>query len=452
MDFYIDMNKALLNTAKLVKRSVQVHGKNGKTFTRMQWIDPNDNMPVMEHHTHEDDDHHKLVEGLHPHIREDVARDYLDHNKDHAHKFAQATGMRRDPANVPYARVVNHIAEHLHKVPRSHIKLHMDKHVGEEQKNSVNHPKLGIKHTDHRLPDKELDKRTGKEGSLDLSKLTKGTDPTAHSRFDEDWKWADENLESGDAKRAFRNIFKNTTVEGLEHVFSHPDGEFTAKLTSITAFNDDPDTELCEIGLDLHDRDMEHMGSIIRRASRDEDGTLHIFNEEMNLRSEHQGKGVADHIYNRCEQYWRHLSDGNPVNIHLTANISVGVYAWAKKGFDFENDRDLTIAHQEFSRFLKKNNMSVVQVLQDCGKSGGLDDLKHSWDFATLDDGRKYDLQSLVGSDRIRFKGEIKGAGHLGKAFMLGGKSNWGGVKKLNQSGPHEKVHEIHKQAGERNG
>lgn len=42
MEFYIDLNKGVLNTSKLVKRPVQVKGKNGKTFTRMQWVDPHD--------------------------------------------------------------------------------------------------------------------------------------------------------------------------------------------------------------------------------------------------------------------------------------------------------------------------------------------------------------------------------------------------------------------------
>lgn len=41
VDLYIDINKAL-NTAKLVKRAVQVRGKGGKVFTRMQWINPED--------------------------------------------------------------------------------------------------------------------------------------------------------------------------------------------------------------------------------------------------------------------------------------------------------------------------------------------------------------------------------------------------------------------------
>lgn len=44
-----DLIKGFLNTGKLVKRRVMVKGKNGKVFYRMQWVDPNDKNPALEH-------------------------------------------------------------------------------------------------------------------------------------------------------------------------------------------------------------------------------------------------------------------------------------------------------------------------------------------------------------------------------------------------------------------
>lgn len=44
-----------LNRAKLVKRATQVRGKDGKMYTRMQWIDPNKDMPTMDDATIQDD-------------------------------------------------------------------------------------------------------------------------------------------------------------------------------------------------------------------------------------------------------------------------------------------------------------------------------------------------------------------------------------------------------------
>lgn len=51
MDLVIDLEKAMgtrgpLNTGKLVRRPVQVRGKNGKIFTRMQWVDPQTGQPA----------------------------------------------------------------------------------------------------------------------------------------------------------------------------------------------------------------------------------------------------------------------------------------------------------------------------------------------------------------------------------------------------------------------
>jgi hypothetical protein len=42
MPLVIDISKGRINTAKLVKRAVQVRGKGGQVFTRMQWVDPHD--------------------------------------------------------------------------------------------------------------------------------------------------------------------------------------------------------------------------------------------------------------------------------------------------------------------------------------------------------------------------------------------------------------------------
>lgn len=44
-----------LNRAKLVKRATQVRGKDGKMYTRMQWVDPNKDMPTMEDSSPQED-------------------------------------------------------------------------------------------------------------------------------------------------------------------------------------------------------------------------------------------------------------------------------------------------------------------------------------------------------------------------------------------------------------
>lgn len=45
----LDLSKAMLHKGKLVRRRIPVKGKNGKIFYRMQWVDPNANIPGAEH-------------------------------------------------------------------------------------------------------------------------------------------------------------------------------------------------------------------------------------------------------------------------------------------------------------------------------------------------------------------------------------------------------------------
>jgi hypothetical protein len=438
MDLYIDLNKGLANTAHLVKKPVQVHGKGGKTFTRMQWVDPNDNAPVMESHHHEEDPHLNRIKGMKDEDKAKVAQKYISGNTDRAHKFAMATGMRRNPAYLPPLSVVNHVKDNLHRIPQEHIEDHL-------KEDNVIHPKMALKHTDHGLPEEEVSKRTGEKGSLDKSKLTEGTLVQDDPSFDV--MWDEIGMDIKDGKKVFSSIFKGITRQGLEHAFSHPDGQFTAKMIDLQMAKGKDGIAKPMVGFRLYDEDGESMGAVDRTVWRGEDGVLNVRNDELTLKSSHQGAGVSDTLYDRTEQLWRHMSEGNPVNIHMKANISVGVYAWAKKGFDFSSPEELDKAKKEFKDFLSENGMDLKETLEKCGKSS-LDDLNHAWDFATLHDGNSYNLKGLMGDTRVKYKGEVKGEGHLGKAFMLGGKSSWKAVKKLNQGEIHEDVEDIHKRAG----
>lgn len=51
---YIDLSKGFLNTSKLVKKPIQVHGANGKVFTRMMWVSP-DEAPTVHKEAIKDD-------------------------------------------------------------------------------------------------------------------------------------------------------------------------------------------------------------------------------------------------------------------------------------------------------------------------------------------------------------------------------------------------------------
>ncbi|MNW28676.1 hypothetical protein D3C74_55070 [compost metagenome] len=426
MDLYIDMSKAL-NTAELVKKPVQVKGKMGKTFTRMQWVSTDTGQPVAESGHSFDDSHHARVRHMSDDDKTHAAQSFLQHDTERAHKFAQATGMRRNPAHLPPQSVIQHLKDNLDKIPQDHIEPHFKTHLKDD---GLAHPKLGLRHQDHKLPDAEVDKRTGKDGPLDLSDLHEGT---AMESVKDLW-FGDPDVD----KAAFKSIFGNVSKEGFEKVFSDPEGSFRADVHSIDSYMDGKDRKT-HVGMDLLDGEGKRMGQVMRTAWRDQDGVLNIKNVEFELHSEHQGKGIAQKIYNQSEQYWRHLSGGNALNIHLDANISIGVYAWAKKGFDFANESELNYARKEFSTFCAHNGLDTKEVLSSCGVND-IKDLKHSWDFASLDDGNQYDLTSLITSVRDEYKNEVSGVGNFGKAFMLGGKDTWRGIKKLNQEADHEKI------------
>lgn len=310
----------------------------------------------------------------------------------------------------------------------------------------VNAP-LGLKYTDHGLTEEELSKRHGQVGSLDLSKLNKGTRP--------DQKFSMEFLPYGahdDAKAVahtisgkdhWRNIFKDTSVEGLQHVFSIPEKGLESEMSGVTVYESDGHTHL--------DFDMylkykgEHAGNITRVVHRDHNGHIHVRNHTFEVLPEHQNKGWATELYDRAEQYWKHLSDGHPVHVSLDANISIGVYAWANKGFDFANADELEHAKDEFMSFCDDNGIKLSEALKNSGYKK-LDDLKHSWQFSNLDDGNLYNAKEIAENYDHQYKEEIQDKPMpLGKAFMLAGKNSWNGYKQLNGSTIHEEIAEMYK-------
>lgn len=446
MELYLDLSKALLNRGRLVRRAVQVHGQNGKMFTRMQWVDPRSGQPVMENHGGKHDHEKNAIENLSPGDKGRLAHRYLDRDHDRSRLFVKHTGGNY---RAPIEELTNHVAHNLTDVPIDHLKPHMEG-LGQDKP-----PSIGIQHTDHGLTTPELNKRLGNDGPLNLGELTKGTLPYKDS-YHKGTGWTRED------KREYHRVFGDTTVEGLERIFSHPDGEFKAILQTFNLVQE-PLTgdKQWVMNMSLHDKDgyeqykaltkntprhridegKYKIGDIFRTVTMDDDGKLHVDNEEFTLNEEHHGKGYADHIYDQSEQYWKHISKGHPIKITLTANISVGCYAWAKKGFDFKDNTQLESAHRAFRDFCKRQGILAQDVARDNGFEK-LSQIKHSWEFASLKyKGDKYDLKSLVHPD---YKDEVRGTAHFGKAFMMGGLESWKGIKTLNDNTLDEKVGDIH--------
>jgi len=282
---------------------------------------------------------------------------------------------------------------------------------------------------------------------IDLNKLTKGS--KVHTKFKQQFE--DElhfhnqntknNKEFGgsitkaDLQRAYHNTFKGTSVQGLEHVYSDPEGSFYSKLKDVSPVVLGKNNIEFNTNYTIYSSNRKPMGQI-SHVVNDKGSHLEVIFDLLSIHQGYQGNKVGAILSQRTEDYWKHLAHDKPVEVHLLANISVGSYAWATKGFDFRNEKETLKARKELQNFLKENNVNEQEVLKKNGYKD-INDLKHSWDFATLDDDNKYLLDTRKKPDLDDSKPV-----HLGKAFMLNGKSNWNGVKTFdpNKESTHETI------------
>jgi len=256
-----------------------------------------------------------------------------------------------------------------------------------------------------------------------------------NAKDDEEFK--DSSFNKTRLNKIFHNTFKGTSVEGLEHVYSDPHGSFYSKLQDVSPVILGKDEVEFNTNYTIYDHKDKPMGQI-SHVVNDKGDHLEVIFDLLTIHKGQQGNKVGALLSQRTEDFWKHLAHDKPVEIHLLANISVGAYAWATKGFDFRSEKEVVKARKELQNFLKENDIDESEMLKKNGYSN-INELKHSWDFATLDDGNGYLLDNRTKTDLDGTKPV-----HLGKAFMLNGKSNWNGVKTFNPS--KESDHEIMKQ------
>lgn len=505
---YIDLEKGRLNTAHLVRKPIQVRGKNGKIHTRMAWVKPweaSTGHGVRAIHSREDLKQAK-EDGvhLHPHTRDAMKHqgittpDHLEHAINHKHPLylpetlhsAIAASVRED---------ANHIAHGATSYDRTHhmVSGEIDDDLEDFELDDLEDDDLddwdddalddvlegeGTHHSpedeDHpgrrvmraimnhevlwdQLSQTDLDalaelgimeesditgsnphnavtsvqrmvqQRTKREGKrkvnvreqiqgLDMDEvMSMGKPIHEHEKIHE--------LDKADIK----DVLGDISLEGLEHVFSCPKGRFTAKLKfGIDDIGSDEGESGMGMALTFYNSDGKYAGHTTRDLSRDPDGTYQVYNSILSLDDGAQNLGIASTIYKRSEQLWSYLAgEGNKVEINVYANISIGKYAWAgkDKGFDFTGPWVRDNVASQFKEFIKHNDLDMNETLKECGYNS-LDEIQHAWQFAELDDGYDYNLDMHNIED-------VKGTGHLGKAFMLTSMSSWSGVKIIDPHG-----------------
>jgi len=457
---YVDLGKSMghLDFSKLVKKAVQVRGKDGKIFTRMQWVAPNEISTghgvrkIASLNDMQDAIKHGIKD--HPQFWDALHEQGLNPNtmaqhdpKHHPHFYLPETEESADNGRFSS----NHIAHGRrvmgHKVYEGDELLHKQDQVQEHKnrKMAEAHASKDI-WSDNHTP-KHIDGQKLRSGTSLVSQFQSKIDDFVEkqSMGDPDWE---EKHAGGNAYKHLHDLLKGTTVEGLEHVFSHPDGVFTAKLAQ---FDPNFDSDFQSLGaraqMNLYHQDGSWMGQIDRivmnntNADMNHQGTL-VNNKLFEIDKRHQGTNVAGHMYERSEDYWKHLANGGDVHIFMTANISVGTYAWAKKGFDFYDEIDAHMKREELIGFLKAHNLDIGSTVKDSGFDH-ISDIKTAQDFAELDCGKAFDPSTVAKTpmpndndrskpNRVEKLEEIRDEPmHLGKAFMLFGASSWDGYKKL---------------------
>lgn len=452
MELYLDLIKGYLNTGKLVKRQVQVHGHNGKVFSRMQWVDPNTGQPVVEQSHGATDAHNDRINKLTNEQRHRITQSFTFH-QDRASNFAAHTGFPRN--TVPWTREHgiardNHISRNLHLIPHEQLKPHLDEYDPQiSNKKTTSPPRLGLEHTNHGLSEEDINHRHGRYGPLDMKALKNGV-PMTENRSIRNWLADSKNSldrhkyskgKDIDPTEHFTNAFGSLSKEGIEHAFSIPEIGIKTVLDYAEVYMEKDGLVWNSLSLKMGDEETQKtVANMTRLVRRDEEGNLHIKNEFLEVKSKDQGQGIAEHIYARSEQLWRHLSGGHPIEIGVTANISVGTYAWAKKGFDFETDKDVKTARTDLQDFCDDNKIDTKDLLDRNGYKS-VSDIKHPWDFAVLQNGEEWNLNKTIGGYDSS-NSELKGYGHFGKAFMLSGMAYWSGIRRLNSDSIEEKIYD----------
>lgn len=450
MELIINLEKAL-NTSRLVKKPVRVHKNDGKDYTRMQWVDPLTGQPVSDSPKQQHSDVERWSTG---------GEKSTPKNKTKLYPNADLGSIATSAQKKPKSKILSSTKPELYKTPYSTsegisrpkqfvdndysefselIKAKdADKYKKEICNETPVYAKFGLDYYNHNLSEDEVAYRCGNVGAFDPQILYEGT-PLHKSDLMKDVKeyTKDLNDRTGlkvSAVKHIKSLFGDATKEGLESVFSV--GDFRAEIFEMYLEENEMTGYIeTKMTMDLYDKQTnKNVGSMTRSVCRDKDGVLRVHNDLLEVDSKHQGAGKVKGLYEKTNQLWRHLSKGHPVHETLLANINVGKYSWALHGYDFATKKELDTVRGKFSDFCKSKGYNEKELLNSCGYND-LSELKHSWQFACLDNGKEYDS---YGED------VKKGKAHLGKVFMLGELDHWAGRLISNQDDPSEKMSKLY--------
>jgi hypothetical protein len=230
----------------------------------------------------------------------------------------------------------------------------------------------------------------------------------------------------------WKKHMKDVSVPYLEKVF---DPEVPGYSTKFSGALRQPSGVKLYFDMQNHEG---KIGEISRSLNFSEDGRHSFHNDyfEMNDDS-HHGKGIGRRIYQKSEKdLYRHLTDSPHSRIHLRANISIGSYAWALHGYNWNTSQSMQAKVKLMKNLASLHDFDIHSgdalpkinsTLQNHYGINDIMDLNNSWQFAMLDNGQKYHINSLASSPNPY--------GHFGKKFMVDGIDSWDGSKPVHDNG-----------------
>ncbi|MCC6811380.1 MAG: hypothetical protein IT381_28380 [Deltaproteobacteria bacterium] len=214
---------------------------------------------------------------------------------------------------------------------------------------------------------------------------------------------------------------------GLEAVFCPNIPGWSASVESIETFG-----EGVSFAVNVRDADGRLVARISRDARRETDGHLVVRNVTFDVDPAARAAGLGTALYAQAASFYDLVTGGDPrTELRLLAGNDVGVYAWARDGFDFADDESRRAVTNAFIRWVGEHSEggdgeryfseaegdALLARIELCTKP---------WELAAIELPNKRKLPFPAGTKRGVNLDNV----HAGKAFFLLGAPGWEGVQR----------------------
>lgn len=104
----------------------------------------------------------------------------------------------------------------------------------------------------------------------------------------------------------------------------------------------------------VYDKNGGIIGTIVRSINYKDGEPVEVHNDYLQLNSDQQGQGIASDLYRRQEDWF--IREGVPI-VTILANIDVGGFAWARKGFDYDGPEEAARHLRSIARRARSLNL-----------------------------------------------------------------------------------------------